>query len=1254
MKKSSLINLFLSLFLIFFKASFSQINITSLPYSSGVVNFNNFNPTSEPNTLLTIPAGWTFSCTGIPAYNGRSITGPATGGYWSYTYLLSGDYNLGAQRDAAAGDITYAVHYVNNTGGLITSLVLSWDYEQWRFVNTSGWSCFGTGALAGNSVLPTKSYIGANSSFLNAATATPVASFTLSGLSIANGASFGIAWKTNDDTGADNGVAIDNFSMSAHATPSITLANGTVSPGNIYQNSTNNVLYRTDVTVGVSPATLNNAAFSTVGSYASANLTNLKLWYSASSVFSSSTSTVLSTLTTNLGPGTKTFSGLSALFPLGTGYLFLTADLPCATTAGNVIHVNPVNTASFTFAAGTKSGSGFTAGGTKTISNISINPVSSQTVCSGKTVAVTFTTVPSGLNVSWNNNNTAVGIAASGTGNIATYTSPAVVSNQTGNLTATVSSGTCTGNAIAFSVLVKALNQGSTVWTGTASSNWSDSNNWSNCVCGPATDATIAAVTTGNFNPLIGTNANARNLTINSGATLSVQNNQTLHVYGNWINNGTFNAQKSAVVLLGSSAQTVGGSSTTSFYDVTLNNGSGASLSSAQQIRGNLLLTQGVLNTNNLLTLAANANESGRIGPINLNADIINRVNIEQYAPGGSTGWALLGSPISSGLTMTDWNDDFPITCLTCPNGYYNFPSIYTYKESIPGEYSDPNKYIPITAITNPIHNGTGYWVYLGNGQVNTTAIIFDVAGNVAKSTCISCTAAVTIPLSFTSNNGLANDGWNLISNPLPSPISWTALRNGNTNVDNAIYVYNADLNSGTGAYASFVNGVSSEINGGVNDNIAMCQGFYVHATAPATLTAGENVKTNTQPVFLKPANQVKPIIRLVLDGGTASFKDMTTFYFEQGGTTSFQPEYDAYKINYDETSYPYIGSMSDTVLTGINGLPELNSNLNILVRAITPVSGSFTFSSLQSDFPEGVCVTLYDAYTGITTNILTHDYVCNLFDTTSVSRFTMNFFTTTSPAITKIRQPVCAAPNSGVVSAKGTGSGPWNYEWKSGGTIVKTALNLMSGDSLVNLNGGNYSVQIRSAGGCDYSSATFSLDSMIVPHAAFMPGAVAMSFSASGKINFTNSSSNAEYNSWDFGDNSGISNSINPSHNYLSAGVYTITLICESSSFCSDTASETIKIVKGISGISTFSKNKNILLATISPGNYELLFSLDSPENAEITLLDIKGTLVKKILLDEVSTHRQLISLDSFSGGMYLLNVLTDKNTVTTFKLTK
>jgi len=401
-----------------------------------------------------------------------------------------------------------------------------------------------------------------------------------------------------------------------------------------------------------------------------------------------------------------------------------------------------------------------------------------------------------------------------------------------------------------------------------------------------------------------------------------------------------------------------------------------------------------------------------------------------------------------------------------------------------------------------------------------------------------------------------------------------------------------------------------------------------------------------------KAASASKPILRLLMN--TNNFNDETVFYFEQGGTTSFQSDFDAYKLLYNTGTLPYIGSMSDSILTSISGLPELPTNLSILVKAITPATKSFTFSVDKTDFNENVCVTLFDSFTGISTNILICDYVCTLYDTTTMARFKINFFTTGLNITSFIKRPGCMFPASGMITAQGTGSGPWNYEWKNDDGIMKISLNKNEADSIENLTSGTYSVNISSVGQCQYSSNSFSVPVAAAPTASFSSNALVTTLSNAGRIDFTNESENAQFSSWDFGDNSGTWFIPSPSHNYLSAGVYTVTLITESVDHCKATAQQVINVVDDVTGITSFGKNSEMRLCNLSEGRYELRFLLSEPATIEIEILNLEGKQIKTDLLKEASSFNYPVGHDFTLQGITFLKVTAGGGTQKTFKLIK
>ena len=110
-----------------------------------------------------------------------------------------------------------------------------------------------------------------------------------------------------------------------------------------------------------------------------------------------------------------------------------------------------------TFTNGGISCSGPTSSFTITVNPTAVvNQPANQILCNGaSTSAVVFSGLPPGSTYSWTNNNTAIGLAASGTGNIASFTA---TNNTTAPITATItvtpSSTGCGGTAVSFTITV--------------------------------------------------------------------------------------------------------------------------------------------------------------------------------------------------------------------------------------------------------------------------------------------------------------------------------------------------------------------------------------------------------------------------------------------------------------------------------------------------------------------------------------------------------------------------------------------------------------------------------------------------------------------------------------------------------------------------------------------------------------------------------------------------------------------------------
>ncbi len=85
----------------------------------------------------------------------------------------------------------------------------------------------------------------------------------------------------------------------------------------------------------------------------------------------------------------------------------------------------------------------------------SVSLPTNQSVCSGGSIAaINFTSMPAGATINWSNNNTATGLAASGTGNISAFTAPTVATQQVSTITVTPILNGCSGTPQVMTITI--------------------------------------------------------------------------------------------------------------------------------------------------------------------------------------------------------------------------------------------------------------------------------------------------------------------------------------------------------------------------------------------------------------------------------------------------------------------------------------------------------------------------------------------------------------------------------------------------------------------------------------------------------------------------------------------------------------------------------------------------------------------------------------------------------------------------------
>ena len=499
------------------------------------------------------------------------------------------------------------------------------------------------------------------------------------------------------------------------------------------------------------------------------------------------------------------------------------------------------------------------------------------------------------------------------------------------------------------------------------------------------------------------------NLTITSSGSVSLSSNLLIDngsldlISGNLLLNG-FNLELNTTSTFNGGSCKISGSPTSNLIvnspfitgslsmdlllnklnSITINSpGQNFTLSSPLGILDSVKINGSTLVTGGNLSLKSTSLLKGRISEITGGGSISGNISVETFALGSVTDWSVLGVSGVGSQNLSNWDGQIPMTCNSCINGTTTaggpFASAVSWDETQP----TPASYVTMSNTTN-LTPGKGFWIFLGTGLGTTSNMSWVVSG-----------PAVTgnVNISLTNSGPINGDGYNLISNPYPCPISWSKLLNGNPLVNDAIYIYNADL----GITTSYVGGVSSPASSSANDVIPMGQGFYVKANGSTNLTAQESNKVsyNTSSNQLLKSSAIGNIFRLNVKNNL--YKDDAVIRLYSGSTNGFDKNLDAYKMY---SSPGYIGyaapwtkrTIISTRIGGndysINSLPFVGTlTIPVVVRVYS--TGQYTINGTDlSNIPPNSCVDLLDKLTGITHDLYLGDYVCNISDTTYSPRF--------------------------------------------------------------------------------------------------------------------------------------------------------------------------------------------------------------------------------------------------------------------------
>lgn len=687
----------------------------------------------------------------------------------------------------------------------------------------------------------------------------------------------------------------------------------------------------------------------------------------------------------------------------------------CANSTGNIFNISPVTGATSYNWSVTGTGWAVTAGGNSTSATITIgtgngtvsvtasnscgtstprssgtitptnNPVSvsisanpGNVICSGS--AVTFTATPTNGGTTptyqWKINS-----INSGTNN-AIFSTSSLLNNDVVSVELS-SNASCASNTPATSNQIAVTVNSDGNWIGTTN-NWNTATNWCGGVPTSTQSVTINSGTP--TDPVISATANANSITINSGASLTISGTNTLNVYGNWANNGTFTPNDGTVRFTGSSAQSISGNNT--FKHLEINNTNGVSITSGagntQTVEG-IITLNGILTTNNNLTLDLTNNgmiqgpgsESGSDG-------IVGNVTVKRTMPANSPpSWHYVSTPLGNETTIAEYND----------NLNYNYNGIgtyYWYDEKVRNAEKNIGfkpYYGPSGLLGGPTMRGVAIYQ-------TTPLLTLDITGPYNHyATYDNLQLSLTPYTTGTRVDSItaAADGWHLIGNPYPSALDWNAIYPAHTNnVSGTVYVYNNSL----GRYGYYNAGTGVYMDGPI---IPAMQAFFVQAINHSALAADRNISINYasrstgSQAFYRRANF--PSVRINLSNNELLY-DETVIRFADEATDLFDAVYDAIKFEVD-APHPHLSSKlasREYAINTLEGITLSTKEIPLVSRIYQDGTYTFTCTELES-IDASYAIYLEDLKTGEIYNLRSNPTVSfSALKTDNENRFILKF----------------------------------------------------------------------------------------------------------------------------------------------------------------------------------------------------------------------------------------------------------------------
>jgi hypothetical protein len=505
--------------------------------------------------------------------------------------------------------------------------------------------------------------------------------------------------------------------------------------------------------------------------------------------------------------------------------------------------------------------------------------------------------------------------------------------------------------------------------------------------------------------------------------------------------------------------------------------------------------------------------------------------------------------------------------------------------------------------------------------------------------------ANITVDVSGPLNNGpinysvtKASDGTNIIGNPYPSPISWSAFRSHNTNLQTT---YKAFVTTGGygGSYGDY-NITTGLGTNGVGNIIASSQAFLVTANAAGAIQALNTDRTlDLNPTFFSQPVITNDVLRMELVKNNAH--DEIVVFFAPGlSTDNFEVETDAKKMIPFSTTQSFLYSKAGNKQLSMNGLGAFNTDKVVPLGIKVSTSGIHEIRATDlSSFQSSAMIYLKDVESGTVQDLRTNPvYEVNL----TAGNYENRFFIQFTPAVMLNSENATCLGNDGKIMLSYNSNSSVNMLIRNeAGNVVSNINNFNGQHTFSNLLVGNYEVIYTHANGfesIDYVTIGGSLP-------IGLQALSSASQAATGQQIIFSSTGNAVNTTWNFGDGAtAVGNNV--SHVFNNAGHYVVTATA-SNGICDETKELEVEILS-TTGIELVTLQSVQWL--VNNQQVTVKFNTALADHASIELIDLAGKQVYSNTISKGQLQHNIVTT-KFAEGIYLAKI-TSNNQVSVKKI--